>query len=613
MVKTSFGKTIIRSYLHNKGRFLANFLTVLFSVAITGGLGALPETFADSFAEQYVTGNAPDLIVKSKAYTGFTGPEITEISSIEGVNESQSFFVFDGKEDDGTYNRFYVFDFEQATIAKPELLEGRYPTSRGEIVVEQPTKNRKAYAINDTVTFAAANMFMPAGTTIVGIVHSPLYSCVAKERAELEDQNDKQYVEGIFYLEKSTLLKFTQNMCSDIYLRVDTSAKLLTNAYKGQVEQIKKRILNTFGEDNVAVLTLEETTSYGLFRGYNDKVRLIGYIFPFFFILVCALINHITMTRYIKDERAVIGTYLSNGVSKAKIVNKYVIFAGISVFSGGVIGYLLGTPLLPFVVYPAYNAVFQMSPATVSFLAPVGIGVIGVLLLLALFITAFSAISYVRHEPSEIMREPTPAAGKKILLERIKFLWKPLPFSFKSTFRNIFRQKKNFILTSLAVIGSSLLVLIGFSLLNVSDALKQDELFSEVASSMGLISAVIVAFAIAMALPIIYALASMNIADRNRELATLKVLGYHDIECSMYTFREILIITLMAALIALPISALVIDAVLRYLEFGSITDVQWWSYLSTFLLITTSMVAVNFMLLPRIKAIDMNASLKSNE
>ncbi|MBO6286422.1 MAG: hypothetical protein J6O18_08945, partial [Bacilli bacterium] len=207
-MKTSFGKTIIRSYLHNKGRFLANFLTVLFSVAITGGLGALPETFADSFAEQYVTGNAPDLIVKSKAYTGFTGPEITEISSIEGVNESQSFFVFDGKEDDGTYNRFYVFDFEQATIAKPELLEGRYPTSRGEIVVEQPTKNRKAYAINDTVTFAAANMFMPAGTTIVGIVHSPLYSCVAKERAELEDQNDKQYVEGIFYLEKSTLLKF---------------------------------------------------------------------------------------------------------------------------------------------------------------------------------------------------------------------------------------------------------------------------------------------------------------------------------------------------------------------------------------------------------------------
>ena len=72
-------------------------------------------------------------------------------------------------------------------------------------------------------------------------------------------------------------------------------------------------------------------------------------------------------------------------------------------------------------------------------------------------------------------------------------------------------------------------------------------------------------------------------------------------------------IAVFAALIGLPISAVVIDLVLRYLGFGKIQDVQWWSYLSTYGIVTISVVATNFLVYPRIKRIDMNASLKSVE
>ena len=102
----------------------------------------------------------------------------------------------------------------------------------------------------------------------------------------------------------------------------------------------------------------------------------------------------------------------------------------------------------------------------------------------------------------------------------------------------------------------------------------------------------------------------MNISDREREIATLKVLGYHDFECSMYTFREILIMSVVASLVGLPISALVIYFIFGYLDFGSLSDVRWSSYLFTFLLVLSMTMVLNLLLYPKIKRINMNDSLK---
>ncbi|MCI7068940.1 MAG: FtsX-like permease family protein, partial [Mollicutes bacterium] len=163
----------------------------------------------------------------------------------------------------------------------------------------------------------------------------------------------------------------------------------------------------------------------------------------------------------------------------------------------------------------------------------------------------------------------------------------------------------------LSVIGSTVLLMLGFGLLDISHALKDDTLFGNVASSMGSISFVIILFALSMAIVVIYSLANMNIQDRQRELATLKVLGYHDKECSFYTFREIMIISIGSALLALPISALLMYLVFSWLDFGSVSDVQWYSYIFSFAIVILSTVLVNLLLYPKIKTVDMNDSLKT--
>ena len=611
--KDAFGKTVIRTYLRNKGRFLANFLTVLVSVFITAGLASLPITFTEAFSQHYIQGNAPDLIVKSKAYTGFDNEQLDQIAHYEGVQEVESFFTFDAMEDDGTYNRFVIIDFETNKIAKPTLLEGALPTTRGQIAMVKPNKNRKNYRLGEQLEFKALKAFVGPSATISAIIDSPLYQCVAKERAELEDIENKQYVQAIFYLDRDTIPSYMRDMRSDVYVRFASNHEYFSDTYYREMENAKTKVETLLGADEVAVLTLEETTSYGLYKNYNQKVSLIGYIFPAFFLVLCALINHITVTRLIKDERSSLAVYSSVGVDKKSIVAKYSIFIGASVFLGGIVGYLVGAPLLPKIIEPAYNAVFAMDSARISMLAPLGIATVVALTVIALIIAVYSSLMYLREEPSDLMRDKAPKPGKKILLERIRFLWNPLPFSFKSSFRNIFRQKKNLLLTSLAIGGSTLLVFLGFALLNVSDAMKEDELFSEVGSSMGLISTVIVLLAVGMALPVLYSLINMNIEDRRREIATLKVLGYHDLECSMYTFREIVIITILSLLIAVPLSALIADGVLRFLSFGSLQDVLWWTYVSAAGVVLVTTFGVNFMLYPKIRSIDMNASLKSVE
>jgi len=616
----AFTKTVFRTFFSNKGRFLANFLVVFLSLAITAGLGALPPSFKVSFLNNYEKENVPDVIAKYKTEAFLNPPSFDETPNIKKI---EGFTSIDYENENDEYSRIYWLDFKNSELMTPSLIEGNLPKEKNEILSLKGSLNRHEYKVGDVVSmapysFLSAYSPMPIWSEksdykIVGIVESPLYASVAKERAYIEGDEEK-YVSSIFYFDTNTLPSILSQQLpkTDQAIQLDISHNYMTEAYKNEVDNWKDS-LDSSTKDKVSFLTLEENTSYALFKNYNEKVSKIAAIFPLFFISVCALVNLLTVTRLVKDERSAIGCYRSLGGSKGKIIAKYSLFTLLSTGLGALSGYLAGTPLLPMVVLPAYGAVFEMKPYPIDMYNLVGAIVAVTTVLLSLLIAIASSLLYLKETPASLLKEKAPKAGKKIWLERIPFLWKRIPFSFKNSFRNIFRQKKNSSLTALSVLGSTILILIGFSLLDVSKALENDDLYANVASSMGAISFVVIVFAISMSITVIYSLANMNIQDRQRELATLKVLGYHNKECSAYTFREILMISLLASLLGLPLGAALIAWVFSYLGFGSIADVKWYSYLLSFVIITLATILVNRLLTPKIKAIDMNASLKSLE
>ncbi len=612
----AFTKTVFRTFSSNKGRFLANFLVVLLSLSITAGLGALPSVYKTSFLNNYEGKNVPDLTMKFLKEIDLAG--FPSFDEIEGIQSAETFSSIDIPQEDA-YSRVYWLDFEKGKNAIPSLIEGHLPSNENEIVAEKGSLHRKQYHVGDLISLDTS--LLTGGKAreyrVSGIVESPLYLSVAKERAFAEEE---AYLNSIFYFSTNAFLGKEELLppITGVSIVLDIEHDYMSDSYQKEVNSWKDSILFTLEKitkekNSVSLLTLEENTSYALFKNYNEKVGQIATIFPLFFIVVCGLINLLTVTRLIKDERSEIGCYRSLGIDKGHILGKYVLFSFLSVGLGAVAGYLIGTPFIPKVVFPAYNSVFSMRPYVVNLANIAGLAIAAITVFVALSITIIATLLYLKETPASLLKEKAPKAGKKILLERIPFLWNRTPFSYKNSFRNIFRHKKNSFLTALSVLGSTILVLIGFSLLNASDALQNDDIFANVASSMGVISIVIIVFAILMSVTVIYSLANMNIQDRKRELATLKVLGYHNKECSAYTFREVMLISTFSSLLGLPIGAFLIAWVFSYLGFGSISDVKWYSYLLSFLIVMFATILVNRLLFPKIKAIDMNSSLKSVE
>ena len=78
--------------------------------------------------------------------------------------------------------------------------------------------------------------------------------------------------------------------------------------------------------------------------------------------------------------------------------------------------------------------------------------------------TLFSCARTLAETPASLMRPPAPKEGKRILIERISFIWKHLSFSWKSSMRNLFRYKKRLFMTIFGIAGSMGLMLVGFGL-----------------------------------------------------------------------------------------------------------------------------------------------------
>ena len=196
-----------------------------------------------------------------------------------------------------------------------------------------------------------------------------------------------------------------------------------------------------------------------------DRMRNIGQVFPVLFFLVAALISLTTMTRMVEEERTQIGTLKALGYGKMAIASKYLGYALIATLVGSVLGVLLGEKFLPYVIVMAYKIMYHHMPNVVlPYNMKYALIATGAALFSTLFATFASCYRALADAPAVLMRPPAPKEGKRVLLERIPFLWKHLSFSWKSTVRNLFRYKKRFLMTIFGIGGCMALMIVGFGL-----------------------------------------------------------------------------------------------------------------------------------------------------
>ncbi len=202
------------------------------------------------------------------------------------------------------------------------------------------------------------------------------------------------------------------------------------------------------------------------FESDANRIDQIAQLFPFIFFLVAALVSLTTMTRMVDEERVLIGTHKALGFSKAKITSKYLIYAFIASGIGALVGIGILTQFLPYFIMRAYSIVYAVPVCPTPINLPIALLSVGLSLGITLAATWAAAASTLRETPAALMQPRAPKAGKRILLEYIRPLWRKLSFSWKVTTRNIFRYKQRFFMAVVGIAGCTALLLTGLGLQN---------------------------------------------------------------------------------------------------------------------------------------------------
>lgn len=214
----------------------------------------------------------------------------------------------------------------------------------------------------------------------------------------------------------------------------------------------------------VYVLDRSTNVGYASYEGDVSIVEAVAKIFPAFFFLIAALVCSTTMTRMVDDERTQIGTLRALGYTKSAILAKYMIYSGSAAVFGACVGYVLGTRLFPLAIWTAYGMLYGFSDIILVDDFLLFLFSLLVSLLCSVGTTFLSCRMELSHAPAQLIRPKAPAAGKRILLERITFIWKRLKFLHKVSARNVFRYKKRMFMMILGIAGCMALVMAGFGI-----------------------------------------------------------------------------------------------------------------------------------------------------
>ena len=228
------------------------------------------------------------------------------------------------------------------------------------------------------------------------------------------------------------------------------------------------------------IFTREDNPGYSSYESDVYIIESVGKVFPIFFFLVAMLVCLTTMTRMVEEQRTQTGTMKALGYGKGTIMAKYLAYSSFASISGAVFGIVLCVIVFPIIIYSAY-AMRYIVPG-LEFVATPGIWVLVVLV--CVFCTSLAVImacyAELKESPAQLMRPKAPKAGKRVLLERIPFIWKRLNFNKKVTVRNLFRYKKRIFMTILGIAGCAALTFTGmglFSSISVVLEKQYSELF----------------------------------------------------------------------------------------------------------------------------------------
>ncbi len=356
-----------------------------------------------------------------------------------------------------------------------ELVSGRMPQSPDECVIDAGIHSLPP--IGSSIRLSAENdeetkmSFKCKSFKVVGTVNSPLYINIERGTTSIGNGS----VAGFVYMLPEA---FAVTRYSEIYVRFNHNCQIYSDEYKDfmegrsetwepMVETQAKESVEGYSDKYIPVvyiLSRNYNIGYSCFESDSEIVEQVSRIFPVFFILVAALVCMTTMSRMMEEQRTQIGIFKAIGYTDREIMRRYLFYSGSASLIGSIVGHAVGIILFPGVIWMTYKLMYISIPMKYVFDPVLAAGVTGASLLCSMGVTWFSCRHELSGTSASLMRPKSPKAGKRVLLERIPFIWNHMKFLHKVSVRNIFRYKKRFFMMIIGISGCTALLLTGFGL-----------------------------------------------------------------------------------------------------------------------------------------------------
>ena len=488
-------KNLLREIKRTFTKFLSIFAICALGVAFFAGIRATSPDMKEAGDRLYNTYNLSDISVISTS--GLTADNIRDLESIEGIQAVRASLFVDamarGTGEKEKNLRLYSMPIKLKSEYAPlidlipdygidtspeyemngvEIESGRMPLNDTETALDYTLEGSLVKQLGDEITLTTSG-----GTVtlrVVGFIRSPMYISMF-ERGTSSIGNGTSdgfaYASGNAISSLGTKLP-VMSLLNTYYTRADIviSGKEGLSAYSDEYEALVNEVtdrIEDYASTQSGTWYIQDRSGNPGYSDYSentDRIAAVGDVFPLIFFIVAALVCLTTMTRMVEEQRIEMGTMKALGYGGWQIAMKYAVYAMSACISGGVVGAIIGFKLFPYVIMKGYSIMYYLGKLETPYRADIAFMAIAAMAVCTAAATFSACYASLKEVPATLMRPKAPKAGRRVLLEKIPFIWKKLSFTSKVTVRNLFRYKKRFFMSVIGIAGSGALLVTAFGL-----------------------------------------------------------------------------------------------------------------------------------------------------
>src|SRR6056297_3014968 len=439
MVMKKLNVRLLRNIKNSKGQFISILAVVITGLFIFVAMNNASTNLRTSLEEYYEITKFADAYVDVMKIPDSKLEEIIgkeNVVNAEGRVVLDVPFITENKEEKVNVRTISV-DESSNEINKLYMEEGRRDLGPKDCIVIGQFARARGIEIGDKISIQLSGRKYELN--VVGIAISPEYTYLVENEQSFMPRPKKF---GIVYVEKDYLKTISNfsNSSNDVILTVEEESD-----FEGHKDYIEDNWEN-FGVRRV-IEKENQLSNNMMYQEINGLEQISGSV-PIIFLVVAGIILASMMSKNVKNDRITIGIFKALGYTNKSILIHYIKYALVIGIIGGIVGTLLGTLLSGFMTN-MYTEFFALPLLKIQ-IYPMNIVIAA--LLSSVFCSAaglWGAKDILKISPAQSMRRETPKSGHRILIEKVKFIWNKVTFTWKIVIRNIFREKKKFIFISL--------------------------------------------------------------------------------------------------------------------------------------------------------------------